>query len=238
MLKSDLTGENLFYRATGSRFVYIANYKAAYTSTLTTLIDVFPDLRAALWESGLPAADDLRDAFVFTFVRDPVDRVRSCYFDKIVVSPDNALAQSEVPGPQDCQITVYEACVRHLDRSAPPRPSHRQVLERLRRLSFGEFVSLLPHICLKDVHFYPQSRWLDKFPTLRPRCFVGRVETMARDWQTVNEHMDGAVPLLHENRTDYAATQAEAPLDDRSRHTIDQVYAADYRDFYPTLAPA
>jgi hypothetical protein len=238
MLKSQLNGENLLFHTVHPRFIYITNYKAAYTSTLTSLLKTFPDIRAALWEKGLPPGEDFGNHFVFTFVRNPVDRVKSCYFDKVVVTPKAYLAMSEVPPPQDCQMTVYLACVEHLDRtSGPVHPSHREVLERLRQLSFGEFVSLLPHICLMDVHFYPQSLWLDKFPVLRERCFFGRVETITRDWGAVSERIGRPMPLLHENRTDYGQADAEAILDAPTRRTIEEVYSADFRDFYPAGLP-
>jgi len=234
MRKSQLTGENLLFHTGDPKFVYITNYKAGYTSILTSLLETFPDIRAALWEKGLPPKGDFDDHFVFTFVRNPVDRVKSCFFDKVVVTPKAYLSMTEVPAPQDCQLTIYRACLEHLDRTAvPAHPSHREVLERLRKLSFGEFVHLLPHICLTDVHFYPQSRWLDKFPTLRERCFFGRVETFGHDWATVNEHIGRPAPLLHENRTDYGQADAEAILDVATRQTIEEVYSTDFRDFYP-----
>lgn len=238
MLKSQLRGENLFYHIGDPRFIYIANYKAAYTSILTSLLSTFPDLRAALWEGGLPRTEDFSDHFVFSFVRNPVDRVRSCYFDKIVISPKRYLALRDVPPPQECQMTVYNACTAHLDRSGSKAPpSRRQVLERLRALAFDEFVSLLPHVCMEDLHFYPQSLWLDRFLTLRARCLVGRVETFEQDWRRITELMNQPVPLLHENRTDYAHADADARLDARSRRIIEEVYSADYRDFYPEGSP-
>jgi hypothetical protein len=234
MRKEQLSGENLFFHAADPEFIYVANYKAAYTSVLTSLLDTFPHIGAALWEQGLPSGVDFGQHVVFTFVRHPADRVRSCYFDKIVVTPRDYLGMAEVPAPQECQATVYRAAVEHLDGGGGTGlPSHRSVLERLRRLTFPEFVALLPHICLQDVHFYPQSLWLDRFPTLRERLFVGRVETFARDWRVVGERIGRALPLLHENSTDYRRADGEAHLDDRSLRTIQEVYAADYRDFYP-----
>jgi hypothetical protein len=237
MLKAQLSGENLLFHAADPEFIYVTNYKAAYTSILTSLLGSFPHLQAVLWEQGLPAAHDFRQHFVFTFVRNPVDRVKSCFFDKVVVTPENYLSMTHVPAPQECQTTVYRAAVEYLDRAGEVgQPSNRAVLERLRRLSFQEFVELLPHICLEDVHFYPQSLWLDKFPTLRERLFVGRVEAFAEDWQTVSERIGRALPLLHENSTDYERADAEADLDTRSLRTIEEVYSADYRDFYPPAA--
>ena len=233
MLKPELRGSHIFLHHDEPRFAYVPHLKAGYTSIVTALCDQFPKLAGACWEHEIDVREVMRDYFVFSFVRHPVARIVSCYVDKVVIGPSHALGRSKIPPPQECQSTIFNACVRYRDSPrASPHVSDRDVYERLSRLSFGDFVYLLPLISTSDRHFRPQSEWLDKFPHLRQGCFIGHVEQFKEDWLAVCEALGCDIPLLHLNKADYSVPGAVFHINQVWRERIHGVYARDIQDFY------
>jgi sulfotransferase famil protein len=233
MHMSEADGRNLFVHDGDPKFVYIANLKAGYTSILAGLTETFPDLKAYYWERETDVEGLVRDHLIFSFVRHPVSRVTSFYVDKLLLSPRHALASAEPPPPQECQSVVFNACAKFWDTSPLPETvSDRLVYERLERLNISDFIYLLPVIARSDRHLYPQSAWLEKFPSLKPHCQIGRIEDFAADWQTICEKLSAEITLRRRNESDYRTPGARFHLNPAWRRVIDEVYEQDLHEFY------
>jgi hypothetical protein len=234
--KPELRGRHIFLHHEEPRFAYIAHLKSGYTSILTALSDQFPKLTGVCWEHQLNLREIAQDYFVFSFVRHPVARLVSCYVDKVVIGPGQALTFSEFPPPQECQSTIFNACVKYRDAPrASPHVSDREVYERLSRLTFGDFVYLLPLICTSDRHLYPQTAWLGKFPHVREHCFIGHVERFPEDWRHVCQTLGCDIPLPHKNKSDYSLPGTVFHINQAWRDMICSVYDQDIQEFYAEL---
>lgn len=230
---ADVTGQNIFVHDEDPKFVWIVNLKAGYTSILAALTERFPNLRAHYWEREFDVGRVSREYLVFAFVRHPVGRAVSFYTDKLALSPRQALLHETLPVPQECQSTVFNAYLKFWDPTPHAEPvSDREVFELLERMSFPEFVYLLPVIAKSDRHLYPQSTWLSKFPTLRPHCLVGRLENFSDDWRTVCEKLGTEIALPHRNKSHYGAPGTRLHVNPRWRQVIEDVYEGDMREFY------
>ncbi len=160
------------------RLIYLPIPKVASRSIKVALahriglsFDGHPD-RAAWRTLPLPLAVRRTDYYRFGFVRDPLDRLASCYAQKIVLYGRLMKLPSEF--------------WRYGDWFRPD-------------MSFDEFVrrvAVIPdHIA--DMHFRSQHRFLCH----RGRSatdFVGRFERLITDWRTLQERFD-LPDLSHEN---------------------------------------
>ena len=179
------------------RLVYMPIFKVASTSIKTAL------LRPSGTAGSYPAYMDIHKAgtdghhflfgqrrsqyFKFAFVRDPFDRLVSCYEDRV-------------------RRAVYPPIGRHYFDT-----SYNHVL--VKKLSgqaitadmgFESFVSLILRVpdALADGHFKSQYAWLSRFGSLIPD-YVGKIENLAEDWQPIASRYDlPEVPTLNPSNRD------------------------------------
>jgi dermatan 4-sulfotransferase 1 len=157
---------------------------------------------------GKIEADRLNATYYsFSFVRNPFDRVISCYHNKIISNPK-----------------LSPAMIR---------------MGMKPRMPFDDFVRTLVLIEDRDmdVHLIPQSEILAIGNKVIPK-FVGRFESLARDWQALAEEMTelglpalGQLPAKNvrregqENLLDYFS-------DPELIHLVKKKYAKDLELFY------
>jgi hypothetical protein len=126
-----------------------------------------------------------RRYFKFAFVRDPFDRLVSCYEDRVM-------------RPVHAQIGRH-----HFDTDY-----NRVLVKTLagscfhQNMSFAEFVELTGKIpdFLADGHFKSQHGWLYRFGSRIPD-YVGKLETLTEDWRPLAARF--SLPELdHRNRSE------------------------------------
>ena len=204
-----------YYVSDVHRAVYVENAKVACTSIKAAM---YPDMRrrhpgqaafhAALRpvaRRSLPAA--ARDYLVFTFVRHPADRLRSCHRDKV-----ERLAEDD--GASILQRRFHRsifAAFAGMDPARGPIPFD----------SFARAVSRIPDR-LSDRHFAAQAQVVDAVRSA-PRHFIGRFETLARDWAAVRR--ETGLPELSSENPSQAAGEGLAPS---VRRIIARRYARDF----------
>ena len=133
----------------------------------------------------------LRDpeVFKFTFVRDPLARLASDYLNKFIQHRfDSEQWEHTSPTLQ----RIFGANANPLSCS----------------ISFVQFVE---HVCATsdqqlDKHWRPMHSFLN----LDLDFFIGRVETMSRDFDTIRQHTGLPAGLAHENKTDRAENSETA----------------------------
>jgi hypothetical protein len=161
-------------------------------------------------------ADTLR----FSFVRNPYARAVSCWADKYRGKP-------LVPG--DPFTDVYLERCREIDAALPAGAD--------RTLSFADFVTFVTAVARLrcDIHFQVQDDILS-MPGIT-LDFVGKVETFARDFGRVLDHVRAsdalrraATPAVNESAHDRWASYYTPELADR----IYRAYECDFDRFaYP-----
>ena len=145
------------------------------------------------------------DAFVFSFVRNPWDRVYSCWKDKV----DNAFSKGKI---------------KILSKFPGLRPF----------MPFEEFLEWLSSDHgsdeIADRHWLSQVVHLDISGEVRLCDYTGRIETMGRDWQRISEITGLDLPALtHANAkpgADFASIYSA-----RGRKIVERRYAADIEYF-------
>ena len=142
--------------------------------------------------------------FKFAFVRNPYDRVHSCYVDKLSL---------DTYGFDNNLITKYN--------------------QLKRGMAFSNFLKIISKMSIDemDEHFRPQHSF---FP-LNEADFVGRIETLEKDWNKIAHdiiHIDtGPLPVFNKTQEiDYYEIESE--------NLALQIYEKDFDLFnYSTVRP-
>jgi len=136
------------------------------------------------------------DAFIFSFVRHPYERIWSCYKNKVSnpVSEKNIFA---------CHNISFKD-------------------------SFDTFVDKICDIpdTEADRHFRSQS-WFLMNGNQRLIDFVGRLENMNDDWETLRQRFN-LPEIPHHNAT----SQTSVSLSERNKKLLQQRYHNDFTNFY------
>lgn len=145
---------------------------------------------------------------VFSFVRNPWDRLASGYADKMRVL--------DTPDPNVTDIAMRLTAID--ERFVPGMP-------------FAEFVELICALSDKEVekHFCSQSFFLKQDGDLVPD-FIGRLERIEQDWLELEKLLGVRLPLMHLNKTDsidYKAYYTDSSL----RDMVAERYAEDIETF-------
>lgn len=190
------------------KFVYIEIPKAA-SRTLLALVGKTQSIRDLGLDRFFELVDD-EETMVFTFVRNPFDRLASCYRDKFARRPICALGNYR----KDLR-RHFGLLLRGLRQDEP--------------LPFEQFVELACATCEcgTDGHWLQMNRLV---PTLdvAPN-FIGHVETLYTDLQTFRGHVDidTAIPRLN-------ATRQTNPWTSALRQAVGHAYRPDFLRFgYP-----
>lgn len=169
-----------------NKIIYVVNSKVACTSIKRALYqfaefadpppNVHVDVRSSKFRFNSLAGIDVEKYFVFTFVRDPVERILSCYRNKFID-------------------------VRSLNRNDF---EFRDYLAGYLKLtdSFSLFVDKIIIIPWKycDRHFVSQYYWIYEKCKVIP-SFVGKIENIDSDWHYIQRLYPGLPSLEHHNRS-------------------------------------
>jgi len=206
-----------FYNAERN-YVVSTSLKVMYTSLTQqpSLRPLSSDLRAALRVWLTPG---LRR---YLLVRDPYERLVSFHADKL----REALDKGETGTWQHCQRILFPGLGLSGSEGAAV------IAERLRGVTFGEFVALLPRVFRKDPHLWPQS-WSRAF-RVRGVALPGRVDRVLQ----IETDVDVLVRLLgldvsiRVNATEHAS--AERSFTAASYEVANDIYRDDFAGFgYP-----
>lgn len=132
----------------------------------------------------LVKVSQLKESFKFSFVRNPLDRLVSCYKDKVASQDEESLSP-----------------FREYGRTAIPfLPS----TEFYPAMPFEEFVQRVCEIPdkLAERHFRSQHCFLYYKGSL-VFDFIGKFESLEKDWEVVRSHLDlGKLPQKNESKND------------------------------------
>nr|VFK68473.1 MAG: Sulfotransferase family protein [Candidatus Kentron sp. UNK]VFK73604.1 MAG: Sulfotransferase family protein [Candidatus Kentron sp. UNK] len=165
-----------------------------------------------LWRRELGCAEGIdKDYFRFAFVRDPFDRLVSCYRDKIIFAGDGQ-DNTDVPYFEHFSINRIEAGI-----------------------DFGAFVAVVAGIddAQADRHFRSQYAALYEDGAL---CvdFVGKFENLAEDWARIAKRLNFSPTLasLNESRHKKAPNIKKDYREYYTPEIADMVYARYQNDVH------
>lgn len=144
----------------------------------------------------------LENSFVFTFVRNPWDRLVSAYH-RVINNPSN---------PRTRQWGE-----RHLKNIQ----SFEKFVHRLQQPIFR-------HTVWSHSHFRPQAEYLNT-PTRVAVDFVGRFETLQQDVAALGKQLKQIQPLGHANKT--SRNDYKTYYDDTTAKIVEELYASDVEMF-------
>ncbi|WP_013325563.1 sulfotransferase family protein [Gloeothece verrucosa] len=201
------------YVFTDRKLIYLVVQKVACTSIKTTIArsygikvqqeeDIHLDqfLQSKL---GRPKKNEYPEYTIFSFVRNPYDRLVSCYRDKVL----DVKQRYSVPY-FDTKLGYYPYYIPH-------------------DISFAEFVQIIVKIpdYLADNHFKSQYAILSSYGKLLPD-FIGRMETLQQDWEKLAKTYNFDVNLAHLN-----STQKTSFSKYYTQELVDLVYQRYQKDF-------
>jgi hypothetical protein len=163
------------------QLVYMPIFKVASTSIKTALLrpyeqhGEYPQYMTVHKEGTLGHhflfGRSRRRYFKFAFVRNPFDRLVSCYVDRVRRPIYQPVGRCYFASDYN-HVLIKSLFGRAFDPS----------------MTFENFVRLVAKIpdYLSDGHFKSQYAWLHRFGTLIPE-YVGRVESIGDDWRPLAE---------------------------------------------------
>ena len=167
--------------------------------------------------------------FRFSFVRNPYDRLVSCWSDKFQNKP---LVASRLFHKGEPVIDTYFRTKVGMERRLPNGP---------KELSFADFVTYATAICHRpnECHVQLQSQLLH-LPGL-PLDFVGRAESFAKDITQLLDHLGADDELRMHAQQRLRSSRRSKTADYYNPEIAAQVYRAYERDFdtykYPQALP-
>lgn len=179
----------------GPGIVFIDVPKVASTAVREALINTARNHRGARVRYTFRPGGEVRSKFKFAFVRNPFDRLVSCYADKVLALDGDGTSYSSRSRYNKWVVTAAFGANFHSS------------------MSFNEFVSLVARIpdSIADAHFRSQYSLLCS-RAVKPD-YVGRFETLNDDWNDIATRY-GLAPLQLRNTSqrkpweDYYASEA------------------------------
>lgn len=165
----------------GVGLVYAAVPKVACTSVKEALAEAAQSHSGVRLRSGSRLSNETDDYFKFAFVRNPFDRLVSCYEDKVRGIDQNGGGYYFSSRYNNWFVWTIFGEKFH---SA---------------MTFDEFVSLVARIPdrLSDIHFRSQCSLLFSHRVMKPD-YIGRFESIDKDWEYISTRFDLA-PLRSRN---------------------------------------
>ena len=144
--------------------------------------------------------------FIFAFVRNPYERILSCFFDKIN------------------KKTSYLGFLRYKKRF-----SRGMTFE-----TFVEHIASIPD-SEADQHFRSQYKFLEEKSKIIPD-FIGKIENMKSDFEDINRQLNtNKLELIHLNKSKAKKISGKEYFSPKVVQLIQERYKEDFRRFnYPT----
>lgn len=216
--KKDLSGDYFMWCAHNTSTVYSEKYKFGYMKTPKAASTAF----YAYFMSQFPDSREIgpleipKDAYLFTFVRDPFEQKLAGYAEVELKNSENRTYGAT-------QKTLFQNVSRKIDHG---RERFRTFLDDI------EFQRFDIHDLRKPSHARSQiagimcSHMVD---------FVGHLDNVAIDWDRIQEEAKlpmtlrtRAVPTVHEGEKSQYLIDEHLPLNDSLQKRLCNMYAADF----------
>ena len=171
--------------------VFVCPQKVASTSIKRAILQSFdiPLSKGRAWEKDHAIrAEDITDEDVYAFVRNPFDRLVSCYHNQ-------CLSENRYKLGKNCKFSDFVSYVSGQDRISA------------------------------DKHFKPLSLTIPSDIT-----FVGRFESLQRDWDYIRWRLPILTRIKHENKTK-VRKHWSAYYDTKGLKTVYEYYREDFERF-------
>jgi len=219
IIKRPSTRSALCFVSHKHKFIYYRISKVAHTTIKSFIITIDEINRTSnkrnrelnVTETQVPGmcfpenrSPKYKDYFHFTFVRNPFDRLLSCYMSKVY-----SLAHSNVESLQFVEAYGH--------------------LVGFKKMSFSDFVHFVTQIPNEhcDHHFAPQHRLLD----LETLDFIGRFENFDQDFSYVKEQILLSDDIMPERLNTTKHDPYQNYYDDELHRMVAEKYARDLEIF-------
>lgn len=200
----------VYYRIfSDKKIIYIENTKVACTSIKTVLRESW-EMKSKFSLTGL----DLSDYFIFTYVRNPFDRIVSCYNNKITKKSD------------------WWLYIRY------PFYSLRYNIRK--NMSFKDFVQEIAKIpdVKRDIHFRTQTGIIYKYLPIEESNFINyiwRFENLKEDFDINIAKKIWLSELPQKNISKKKWKSWKDYYDEDTLEIVYEVYKEDFDQWYPNL---
>jgi len=195
-----------------------------YTSWIIHLF-VFSKWRLSHETRDWLTQEEIETYFLFTFVRNPFDRLVSGYTNKIISS-------SPIKPPLQHRTKSWRAFLENdTDDAHSPELFKTFVTKYIHQYTNAQL----------DVHFKPQNLLVEGFLKDRPLDFIGHIETFETDWNMLAERFDlPRATITHANKSAERNTYETYYRDDETIELVYEQYKDDierygYHDVYKKL---
>jgi hypothetical protein len=187
----------------GTRLSYIPIPKAACSSIIHSMRSV--------GQCEYIKYSKEKNIFVFSFVRNPYDRLVSCYLNRVSENPDSK--ENDFNG-------LMEKYGGRINST----------------MTFDEFVEEISEIddSRADHHFRSQHTFLFDKSGNRLADFIGKVENMKEDVKKISKITGIEIPLSYKNKTIKKIPYSNYYIKEKTRKRIEKRYKEDFKMFdYP-----
>ncbi len=203
-----------YYKNSKNKYVYVKQYKAGSSS-----IDEYTKDHRLCGFDATPEElqTKYKDWFKFGVVRNPYDRVVSVYVDKCVENPVNRINRGDET-LQTCQRIILKALNKPLK------------LEEFSKITFEQFVEILPEIYNNDWHFYTQSPFLVNSSNTVVVDKLARFENFDTEVKDIlNELGFTITEMPHKNKTSRASYRDY--YNEKTKKIVTEIYKDDLKNF-------
>jgi len=195
------------------RFLFVTSFKVGFSSIGGTLEKSFPNLVISFEKVN---REEMKIKNKFFLVRNPFARTVSCYF-------------AWVYGWNKLDYSKTEGGLLFKNQRIILRAFRKKMLpESLSKISFNEFVKILPKIIQKDHHFRPQIDSLCDKSKLKYFSLL-KLENINDDWKKLCKILNKKMILLHRFKTKHKNYRFY--YDEKTKNIIHKLYKEDFKKF-------